>query len=39
LRCPIMLGSRRESSHSDGITEQRNLQRTSATKSATTGHK
>ena len=33
-RCPIMLGSGRESSRSDGITEQRNLQRTSATKSA-----
>ena len=32
-----MLGSGRESSHSDGITEQRNLQRTSATKSAQAG--
>jgi hypothetical protein len=32
-----MLRSRRESRHSDGITEPNNLQQTSATKSAKTG--
>jgi hypothetical protein len=33
-----MLRSRRESLHCDGITNQKNLQRTSATKSAHGGH-
>jgi hypothetical protein len=32
-----MARSRRESHHSDGITDQKNLQQTSATKSATSG--
>jgi hypothetical protein len=34
LSRPIMLRPRRESLHSDGITDQKSLQRTSATKSA-----
>jgi hypothetical protein len=33
-----MVRSRRESHHSDGITDQKNLQQTSATKSAINGH-
>jgi hypothetical protein len=33
-----MARSRRESHHSDGITDQKSLQRTSATKSAQSGH-
>src|SRR6516164_7775821 len=33
MPCP-----RRESNHSDGITDQKSLQRTSATKSAQSGH-
>jgi hypothetical protein len=33
-----MAHSRRESHHSDGITDHENLQRTSATKSVTSGH-
>jgi hypothetical protein len=32
-----MVRSRRESHHSDGITDQKNLQQTSATKSAKSG--
>jgi hypothetical protein len=36
---PIMARSRRESHHSDGITDQKNLQQTSATKSAISGHR
>jgi hypothetical protein len=32
-----MARSRRESHHSDGITDQKNLQQTSATKSAISG--
>src|SRR6476469_705833 len=35
---PSSPGSRRESHHSDGITDQKSLQRTSATKSALSGH-
>jgi short chain dehydrogenase len=35
---PIMVRSRRESHHSDGITDQKSLQRTSATKSTQSGH-
>jgi hypothetical protein len=38
LSRPIMLCSRRESHHSDGITDQKSLQPTSATKSAQSGH-
>jgi hypothetical protein len=38
LSRPIMLSSRRESHHSDGITNQKSLQRTSATKSAKSRH-
>jgi hypothetical protein len=38
LSRPIMLSSRRESLHSDGITDPKNLQQTSATKSALSGH-
>jgi hypothetical protein len=34
LSRPIITRSRRESHHSDGITDQKSLQRTSATKSA-----
>jgi hypothetical protein len=37
LSRPIMARSRRESHHSDGITDQKNLQQTSATKSAISG--
>jgi hypothetical protein len=33
-----MVRSRRESHHSDGITDQKSLQQTSATKSAQSGH-
>jgi hypothetical protein len=33
-----MARSRRESHHNDGITDQKSLQRTSATKSAQSGH-
>ena len=36
---PSSPGSRRESHHSDGITDQKSLQRTSATKSARRRHK
>src|SRR6478735_853519 len=35
---PSSPGSRRESHHSDGITDQKSLQRTSATKLAQSGH-
>jgi hypothetical protein len=38
LRRPIMARSRRESHHNDGITDQKSLQRTSATKSAKSRH-
>jgi hypothetical protein len=38
LSRPIMARSRRESHHSDGITDQKNLQQTSATKSANSRH-
>jgi hypothetical protein len=34
-----MVRSRRESHHSDGITDQKSLQRTSATKSTQSGHR
>jgi len=34
-----MARSRRESHHNDGITDQKNLQRTSATKSVTSRHR
>ena len=38
FRRPIMVRSRRESHHSDGITDPNNLQQISATKSAKSGH-
>ena len=38
FRRPIMVRSRRESHHSDGITDPNNLQPTSATKSAQSRH-
>ena len=37
VRRPIVVRSRRESHHSDGITDQKSLQPTSATKSARSG--
>jgi hypothetical protein len=39
LSRPIMVRSRRESHHSDGITDQKSLQPTSATKSAMSRHR
>jgi hypothetical protein len=38
LSRPIMVRSRRESHHGDGITDHKSLQRTSATKSAISRH-